>query len=506
MNHALHALGLGSDADERAIKRAYAAKLKTTRPDSDPEGFQALNAAYQAALEWVRSQALEDLSQVIAAPAVPADALPGPTRSQQASSQQDSSPDLGENDSIVDHHDRDDTDVHAPAGNEDGSAFAEVEAPSDTIRFDLDAFFESCVALAVRSRDGELLGWLNAQPILWSLEHKTPIAHWLLRHLNEIRPPIEARRFDVLADFFGLLDLNSGYDAYVIHRLRHRLHLAWEVQTEQLRALAQRAGMDGGSVAADIRQTRRILQQLRRPMNIAQILFAGLMPMYPSAVRRFLRRLDFGNLDDLPAPIEPAQVAFWEAAGDRSRFSAPRLQIGAMRCLAYAAIGVLVVLLVKALTPGTVIDPAIALKTGTTLLAGLFAGWLAWLGGQATLEWQCLPQDGEERFGRSRWALIPMLALLAVVLDSATPWNSIATAVSMTSCVLAWHRYRQRNGPLFDSAPRGRLWSALGFLLAFGVVLVLLDRAPHLLVGGISALAVTLWAADLRKQRGASES
>ena len=46
MSWALRELGLRPDADERAIKRAYAAKLKTTRPEDDPEGFQRLHAAY----------------------------------------------------------------------------------------------------------------------------------------------------------------------------------------------------------------------------------------------------------------------------------------------------------------------------------------------------------------------------------------------------------------------------------------------------------------------------
>ena len=54
--HALRLLGLGPDADERAIKRAYAARLKTTRPDEDPEGFQRLNEAYQAALQGAKQQ------------------------------------------------------------------------------------------------------------------------------------------------------------------------------------------------------------------------------------------------------------------------------------------------------------------------------------------------------------------------------------------------------------------------------------------------------------------
>jgi hypothetical protein len=50
-------LGLPPDADERAVKRAYAAKLKTTRPDDDPEGFARLVAARDAALRRARRNA-----------------------------------------------------------------------------------------------------------------------------------------------------------------------------------------------------------------------------------------------------------------------------------------------------------------------------------------------------------------------------------------------------------------------------------------------------------------
>ena len=40
-------LGIGDDADAKAIKRAYARALKSTRPDEDPIGFQRLNDAYE---------------------------------------------------------------------------------------------------------------------------------------------------------------------------------------------------------------------------------------------------------------------------------------------------------------------------------------------------------------------------------------------------------------------------------------------------------------------------
>ena len=45
-------LGLAPDADSRTIKRHYAALLKKTRPDDDPQGFQRLREAYEAALAW----------------------------------------------------------------------------------------------------------------------------------------------------------------------------------------------------------------------------------------------------------------------------------------------------------------------------------------------------------------------------------------------------------------------------------------------------------------------
>ena len=53
-------LGIGTDADERAVKRAYAVLLKKTRPDEDPAGFQRLVEARDHALWWAKNGFVED--------------------------------------------------------------------------------------------------------------------------------------------------------------------------------------------------------------------------------------------------------------------------------------------------------------------------------------------------------------------------------------------------------------------------------------------------------------
>ncbi|MCO7572317.1 J domain-containing protein [Pseudomonas chlororaphis] len=64
-------LELPDDADERSIKRSYAKRLKTTRPDEDTEGFQRLREAYETALLLVRErqQAPEHAGAATPAPA-----------------------------------------------------------------------------------------------------------------------------------------------------------------------------------------------------------------------------------------------------------------------------------------------------------------------------------------------------------------------------------------------------------------------------------------------------
>ena len=377
--------------------------------------------------------------------------------------------------------------------------------PDETICFDPEAVLDDCIALAVRSRDGELLEWLNAQPTLWSLANKRRIAPWLLQRLHEQRPPIQARQFDTLAEFFGLLDLHSGYDAHTIHRLRHRLQLAWEIETRQIRALAERTAQDGGSMAANLRQAGRILGQLSCPLHWPQALWAGLMPGFPSAVRRFLRRLDFGNLDDLPGPIREEQIAFWEAAGDRSRFSTPRWAVSVARLVAYTlAIAMVFALFSTTTSPGSTFRATSIVDVIGGSFTTMLAGWLAYLAYDAFMHWQALPESAPSRLPLLRTASIPILGVGALAVAK---WLDLdeggSIVISLAVFLFALQRYRRRNGLALNAPLRFKIWYFIPFFFGLVLLIWISESNPYLLSLGITGVALALWALDMYQQRAA---
>lgn len=178
-------LGVDEDADAKAIRRAYARALKTTRPDQDPGGFQQLTDAY----EWALGQARQREREALEAPTPPVepDATPGPG----------SLPELGR---PIDEP------PPGPTPGDEGQAPSTSTDRAEAQGFDFGAFFDALAPMLARSPPADLHAWLEAHPDLYSIDLKWAliphVVNTLAQHVEAISP--RRANVDVLMGFLGV--------------------------------------------------------------------------------------------------------------------------------------------------------------------------------------------------------------------------------------------------------------------------------------------------------------
>ena len=515
MSWALRELGLRPDADERAIKRAYAAKLKTTRPEEDPQGFQALNEAYQAALAWHRAQearmledsgghgveaasADEDASNVVAPPAA---TVPSSVETPQ---------------------------IAAPVQANGADAGHEAEERNSE-EIDPERFFGECFAAA---RDGDprvIERWLNAQPILWSLQHKAMIGHWLLRAIHERTPPMPERNFDRIADFFGYHELHGGYDPLALRELRMRVNDAWRWTREAAptQHVAKNAGHDWTpNQLQEHRHEQReiaLLQKLGRNHRFIfekssrlRMLWRALNPMRVAAIGALLRQHAGCSIEGLPWKVDPIQARFWLDASEPLRWTRWRLLTVAIRCLLCAPAFAVFLLLnaegsedlgfVYSLSIVELLAWSLASVAGIWMLYAAWRSFLYWLG-----------RPDPESIGL-RWLhrlALPAIALLSPLAAMQETMNPLAYLFGATAAYAAVRRYRGRNGSVFaPSTGTHRFLASLtgqtavvAALLSLFMVatmlqpLLALESSIPIVLLSLWGVSLTLWIRDLVRQR-----
>ncbi len=442
-------LDLPPDADERAIKRAYAAKLRTTRPDEDPEGFQRLNEAYQTALEMLRHRLAQD---AIAVEAGAADAGPEAPAETEA---------VGETEAPA-------SEAQAASEGAEEEAGDDVDTAPQGEAITLDQFLDECLGAAGDGDPRVLEHWLRSQPVLWSLEHKAMIGHWLLRLMDARQPPMTDRNFDMLAEFFGYNDLHSGYDPLALQRLRARLVEAWRALQAERRSRkpTRRPGPSPAHSFAWLAEQRKQRQQeppkideerekaaymhrllrlhgyLTRPASTWRNLWTSLNIGRVSSVRGMLLENPFGGWDKLPDRIRRDQIAYWLAATEGNRWTSQRIQIALFRCLMLALPASPLLAALQMLEVGqTELPLSVVLSSIAWPWAILMAGWALQAGFRSLLHWQGGTEPSSRGLRRIHVALVPVLSLICLAsLMIGTLWP-ITFASGMLGCWLATAKY-----------------------------------------------------------------
>jgi len=437
MHWAFEFLGLEQDADERAIKRAYAARLKQARPDTDPEAFQALNEAYQAALAWLKQrEATSPEPEALAASRVTAIAHSDGAASIDADS---NSVDFDAGDFEFAQGEALDRDTVAQDAARDEADEADFDGSRETIRAPRSyrafappsaptpvplALIDDCLARAMLGDAPALRAWLDAQAFFWSLSDKAQFGSLMYALLERRMPPISRECFDVLAVFFGFIDVaDQGYALVSADDLRRRLHLAWSLRDPDLAPI-----QDAPASRPMPKAEAALVRQLRRPLRTWRSFLSVLTLGRPSAIAGFLQRNGYRGPWDAIDGVDPAQAAFWSDAADASRMSRARTLVGLARALVCGAFASLFLGLLSApLAPG--------IGAGAALLAlpAFCAIWLT----TALVRCYVLWLPGRSDRGRIHdWPILLLPALIVVMFVAKYGLAADSTAILLNAIAL----------------------------------------------------------------------
>lgn len=243
MSSPLAWFGLPDDADERTIKRAYAQRLKSVRPDADPAGFQQLHDMYRQALAWSQRQAtpaspgMEPPSPPMQggddAPTPhdmpPADAAHVPPSGDTPPATQPPLP----GPRIATLPAAPPSSPHPPASTlprppaTDGRplpprpAFSASQAL--TSQFDMDVFMADVLEVAIHQDARSVQAWLEQRQELWSLHLKHEAGRAVLQRLFRDPPPIDTANVEAMLAFFGLDHALTGVDPLQMMQLREAM-------------------------------------------------------------------------------------------------------------------------------------------------------------------------------------------------------------------------------------------------------------------------------------------
>lgn len=417
-----HILGLGDDATEIDVKRAYARLLKQHRPDADPTGFQCLHEAYTHCLSHARYRAQygaeyydeeyegdepagEALEEVAAMDAVQRHAagevLP----------------------SAVAVEDGGAASFQAPLV----AAPAEDEAVGDTTQeasFNVGDFIGELLERSRHQHAGEVSRWLSGHEALYSLQLKQFLTTPVASALAEADRLPDDRNIHTVLEFFGMDGV--GQHPWVAQSLQ----VLWQRMEDRREFDRLRSQHYVYAKPVD----RMLFHELVSPRNWLRFLAILLCPTLPSRTRNVLLDIEIHAPYSARAQFNPDAVDFWRLAGDRTRLDWRRWLIVLLR-LPWTLVVVGYIALVN--------EEGVTAKSVCFAMGSAMGAWFAWAAG--TIAWRRLLRFNNERLHWDVPVVLACLMLGIALLAGFFMPNGVIPLCVLT--MMFW--FAQRNGPTY---------------------------------------------------------
>lgn len=459
MSWALHVLELDEAADERAIKRAYANRLRVTRPDEDPIAFQHLHEAYQAALDWVRQEALANTADEDEPAEHATDIAPWPPDADVAWAPPET---------------RSYSPPWPPRGTPVLLRTAQVAELEGAVH--VSGHAHTILRMAHLSSPEDFGPWLEATPVLWSLRYKPLVGDALLDELARSHNSVSAANMGLLARCFGWDDVHDGVDPDRLASIQSRGHRRWAAETGNAAELSALLEQEGSLRLGRI-TVSRCLRYLSQPWNLRRSLWQAQLPEHISEVNALLDAIESGGSEQLPEAWHPQQILFWRSLADVSRPRRWRWQVNALRGVLLGVCSLLFFggIAGVSLVQGKAGEASIFVQMGALLgllLAVMGVLWVPvrWALRQLTLDLT------HRRAGLLLALPAPLMAIGSLVLVHGLGHRMEGTLLIFMALPLATARLWRRVGARMRFGVRHGVFMVLAMLIAeAGIVLTLLQ-------------------------------
>lgn len=280
-------LGLNRSATVDEVKRAYAARLKKTRPEDDAEGFQRLREAFDSALAMARQREYEALlPQSEDDSEDDADA----TRASAVSNDPDFA--VSEAQSAIVLPDWDEEDV--------------VERVEPTFEeetgFDFDRFIGE-MQVAADEDLPSFQRWLETHPELYSLTLKEQLAWPLMSHLAEAERPLLPKWLGAIVSFLGLDTVGSRHFHldHLVEEARQHAEAYWRPDAIAFQLSSPKARL----------LDRVAFRQLQKPGGFASRAALMLTPGIPGKLAQLSEAIQLAHTRSQRRVANTETLAFW---------------------------------------------------------------------------------------------------------------------------------------------------------------------------------------------------